>query len=90
MNEQNSKRAIESRSYWYYLAVVVGAVIAAIMADDSFKELIGSYFVLFIIADKMISAYLRTITEKKIEFGKPKLNPLEAALRQDDIDIKEV
>ncbi len=87
-----TKPPLESKNYWYFFFVVVGAIITAILADEHFKTLIGSYFVFFVIADKMISAYLRTVTHKKIVFGKPKakLSPLDEALRDDDIEIKDI
>ncbi len=92
INTVETKLPLESKNYWYFFFVVIGAIVTAILADENFKALIGSYFVFFVIADKMISAYLRTITSKKIVWKKPstKLNPMDEALRQDDIDIKDI
>ena len=86
------KKPIQSKSYWYYIFVVVGSIVTAILADNNFKELIGSYAVFLVILDKGISFYLRSITTKKIEWRKPreKLNPLDEALRQDSLEIKEI
>jgi len=74
----------QSKTLWYVLLSTLGVVITALVADDSFKEILGSYVVVLYVLDKLIQAYLRVITIKPISMSNPKLNPLEEALRDDN------
>jgi len=79
-----TKKPTHSKTLIYILLSTLGVVITALVADDSFKEILGSYVVVLYVLDKLVHAYLRVITIKPISMSKPKLNPLEEALRDDN------
>ena len=78
------KNPLQSKTLWYTLLSVSGVVMTMLLTDDNFKELLGSYVIVLYVLDKLIQAYLRVITVSPIELGKPKLNPVEKALKDEE------
>lgn len=85
--ETNIKKARQSKSLWYTLLSAIGVLVAFLVADEDFKELIGAsgIMVLFLI-DKGIQAYLRTITTTKIG-TKTEIEEKEKTQHQKNLDI---
>jgi len=79
-----TKKPTQSKSLWYILLSALAVVITALMADEAFKEILGSYVVVLYVLDKLIQAYLRIITEKPISVGQQKRNAVEEALAKED------
>lgn len=60
------KKARQSKTIWYIIVTALGVAITAMVADDSFKELIGGWAVGLYLVDKIIQGYLRSITTTPI------------------------
>ena len=62
------KPARESKSLWYIFLSAMGVLIAYLVADEDFKDIIGGTgLIVLFLADKGIQAYLRTITTTAID-----------------------
>ena len=84
-----TKRPIYSRTLWFNLLSVVAIVHAEILANPELKEFIGGYTGALMITGAVINAILRFRTTMPISTKPPPLNPVDKALRQDDIEISD-
>lgn len=79
-----TKKPVQSKSIWFNTLSIIALVGGALLADESFRELVGAYSVYLIIAVNVINMIIRGYTDKPLaRETKPKdkkLNPLEQAL----------
>ena len=82
------KTAIESKSIWFNGLSIISLVGASLLADESFRELVGGFAIYLIIGINVVNMIIRTYTIKPLVLKKPKekLNPLEQALQDDAED----
>ena len=88
-----TKKPIESKSLWFNVLTIISLVGASLLADESFREIVGGYAIYFIIAVNIINMVIRVYTVKPLEIHKhkppPILDPLEEALRKDAEELEE-
>ena len=80
----NSKKPIQSRMLWFNILSVLAVALTEILATPELREVLGGYVGVLMIAGAVINAMLRMDTSKAIEVH-PKLNPVDEALRQEDL-----
>jgi len=86
-----SKKRIHSKTYWVFIPISVLAVITELANNTLFKEFLGDHVTWVILLLSITAKLLREYTSVPLEGNEPpKLNPLEEALRQDDIAIKDI
>ena len=78
-----TKKRITSRTWIYTVGTILGVATTALLADANAKEILGGYVVILYLIDKAITLYLRDTTTTAIGDGKPKLNPIDAALERE-------
>ena len=80
-----TKRPIESKSIWFNGLSIVSLVGASLLADDSFRELVGNSAIYLIIGVNVINMVIRGYTTKPLSRKKEPeiLDPLEEAFRRD-------
>ena len=84
----NSKKPVQSRVLWFNILSVLAVALTEILAKPELREVLGGYVGVLMIAGAVVNAMLRLDTSKAIEtHPKPKLNPLDQALRDDDKDL---
>ena len=82
------KKPITSKTLWFNILTTVGMVGASLLADESFRDMVGSHAIFLIVGVNIVNVWLRTQTTKPL--GNPevtedkKLNPLEQALKDDN------
>ncbi len=88
----SSKSIAESKSIWFNVLSIMSVMGASLLADENFRELIDGYAMYLIIGMNVVNIGLRKYTTKPIHVKKPlpKLNPIEQALRDDDLAIKDI
>ncbi len=83
-----AKRPITSKTLWFNILTIVAMVGASLLADETFREIVGSHAIFLIVAINVVNVWLRTQTTKPL--GNPevvedkKLNPVDQALKDDD------
>ena len=77
-----TKTPLQSKSIWFNGLSIVSLVGASLLADESFRELIGGFAIYLIIGVNVVNMVIRSYTVKPlvIKKAKIKLNPLEQAL----------
>ncbi len=69
-----SKKPVQSKVLWFNILTIVSMTLGSLLANDDFRELIGSNYIALIIAVNLINVILRFYTDKPIEAkeNKPK------------------
>lgn len=88
-----AKKPIQSKSLWFNILSIVAIAGAGLLADDNFREMIGSNAIYLIIVVNIVNMLIRGYTDKPISLDKAKtqkpLNPLEEALKKDAEEINQ-
>lgn len=89
MDAPVTKAPVQSKTLWVNLLSILSLVLTSLLADENFRDLIGSYGMFWIIGSNVVNMILRGYTSKPLELKKPKqkLDPLEQALKDDDDEI---
>ncbi len=81
-----SKKPIQSKSLWFNTLSIMAMVGGALLADQQFREIIGTNAIYVIIAVNIINMIIRSYTIKPISMDpdpSPDLNPVDEALRKE-------
>ncbi len=86
-----TKKPIGSKSIWFNTLSILSMILGSLLADESFRDLIGKHAIYIIIGLNIVNMVIRNYTIKPLEFGKDnnekKLNPIDQALKNDDDEI---
>ena len=86
-----TKKPIESKTLWFNILTIVAMVGGSLLADESFRDLIGTNAIFVIVGINIVNMWLRANTTKPLSNIKvtkdKKLNPLEQALKDEDDKI---
>lgn len=88
-----TKKRINSKVYRFNTVSVIGLTATALLANPEFLEAIPYWgYIILMVLGALANNGFREVTNIPIEgsIGARKLNPLEAANQQDDMDIKDI
>ena len=84
-----TKKPIQSRVLWFNVLSVVAIVLTEMLAKPELREMFGGYVGIIMIAGAIVNSMLRLDTSKPISTKPPELNPVDNALKQDDLEISD-
>ena len=70
-----TKKPVESKSLWFNVLSIISIASASLLADESFREIIGGYAVYLIIFVNVVNMIIRMYTVKPLEMRKEKPPP---------------
>ena len=89
-----TKKPIQSKSLWFNVLTIVAMVGASLLADDNFRDLVGSNAMFLIIVVNVINMWIRfntvspistkPTTEVSDKTGSDAINKLDEAIKKED------
>ena len=77
-----TKTPIQSKTLWFNILTIVAMVLTALMADESFREFIGSKAIILVMATNVVNVILRFQTSTAISI--PRANETTATPKRKD------